>query len=65
MCPVSLAFDSRTNLYLLLYGYMQGLYASEFYPDLGCTRCKNTALPFSQMFGAMANILSLLDELVD
>ena len=64
MCPIGLAYDSRTNIYLILYGYMQGLYDSEYYPDLGCVRCKNTALPFSQMVFAMSNILSLFSSLV-
>ena len=43
-CPLSLKNDNRTNLYMVLYGYIQGLYPSEFYPnEAGCTRCQNTA----------------------
>ena len=64
-CPISLATDTRTNLYMLTYGYIQGLYASEFYPTRdGCDRCELTALPFSQMVYALANVLSLFEELV-
>ena len=64
MCNISLAYDSRTNVYLVLYGYMQGLYATEYYPETGCTLCKQTALPFSQMLWAISNILTLFKELV-
>ena len=42
-CPLSLKNDNRTNLYMVLYGYIQGLYPSEFYPATGCTRCQGTA----------------------
>ena len=35
-CPISFAQDTRTNIYFLTYGYMQGLYASEYYPRDGC-----------------------------
>ena len=64
-CPISLATDTRTNLYMLTYGYMQGLYASEFYPSRdGCDRCELAALPFSQMVYALANVLSLFEELI-
>ena len=64
MCNISLAYDSRTNVYLIIYGYMQGLYATEYYPANGCWRCKETALPFSQMVHAMSNILALFDNLI-
>ena len=63
-CPVSLQVDTRTNLYMLLYGYMQGLYSSENYPQAGCTRCQNLALPFSQMFYGMSNVLNLFTDLI-
>ena len=50
---------------MLTYGYIQGLYASEYYPSRsGCDRCELTALPFSQMVYALANVLSLFEELV-
>ena len=35
-CPISLKVDTRTNLYLILYGYVQGLYSTENYPADGC-----------------------------
>ena len=31
-CPISMKHDTRTNLYMLLYGYIQGLYPSIYYP---------------------------------
>ena len=47
-CPVSLATDTRTNLYFLTFGYIQGLYPSLYYPQRdGCARCELVALPFS------------------
>jgi len=47
MCNISLAYDSRTNIFMILSGYMMGLYESDNYPEDGCDRCKRTALPFS------------------
>ena len=57
VCPLSLEDDHRTNFYLFMYGYMQGLYPSERYPTSGCNRCEETALPFSQMVWGMSNVL--------
>ena len=63
-CPLSLQNDNRTNLYMVLYGYIQGLYPSEFYPATGCIRCQNTAQPFSQMIYALFNVLTLFVEFI-
>lgn len=65
VCDLSLARDTRTNLYMLIYGYVQGLYPSENYPDTGCSRCSRTALPFSQLVYATSNVLSLFEELLN
>jgi len=62
-CPISLSFDSRVNTYLIIYGYLQGLYSTEDYPATGCLRCKETALAFSQLLYALSNILDLQADL--
>lgn len=63
-CSVSLLGDTRTDLYLVLYGYIQGLYASENYPKNGCKRCDAVALPFSQMAYGLGNVLNLFSEVI-
>ena len=42
-CKISFEVDTRTDTYLITYGYIQGLYPSKFYPKDGCTRCEKTA----------------------
>lgn len=32
VCPISLNVDTRTNLYMVMYGFVQGLYPTAFYP---------------------------------
>ena len=64
LCPVVITEDSRTNLYLTIYGYVEGLYPSEYYPEGGCTRCEKIALPFSQMAYGLGNVLNLFSDLV-
>jgi len=64
MCKISLLEDSRTNTYLVLYGYIQGLYSTENYPEDGCKRCKKIALSFSQMAFGMGKVLNLFTELI-
>ena len=63
-CPLSLKVDTRTNLYLFLYGYIQGLYTSSNYPISGCDRCDDVALPFSQMVYGASNVLSLFKDVI-
>lgn len=63
-CPISLKFESRTNVYLVFFGYMQGLYPSEYYPKTGCKRCEDTALPMSQLIHAMAAVLDLFESVL-
>ena len=46
-CELSLTKDTRTNIYLFVYGYIQGLYDSDNYPTGGCVRCETVALPMS------------------
>ena len=65
MCNISLAYDSRTNLYMLLSGYIMGLYDSKDYPQGGCTRCEGVALPFSMMVHGLSNIVNLFSELIE
>ena len=62
-CKIALLGDSRTDLYMLLYGYIQGLYRSENYPTK-CKRCDAVALPFSQMVHGLGNVLNLFTEVI-
>ena len=62
-CYISLTEDTRTDLYLILYGYIQGLYSTANYPD-PCKRCQNVALPFSQMVYGLGNVLNLFSEVI-
>ena len=40
--------DSKTEVYMLAYGFIQGFYHSENYPvKTGCTRCAEFALPLA------------------
>ena len=47
-CSVDLMSDSKTEVYMLAYGFIQGFYHSENYPvKTGCTRCAEFALPLA------------------
>lgn len=65
VCPIYFDRDSRTNLYLLIYGFMQGLYHSDNYPtQMGCTRCRDVALPFANMQRGLAQVLEFFSDLL-
>ena len=39
-CTIDLATDSKTEVYMLAFGFIQGLYSTENYPtETGCIRC--------------------------
>ena len=45
-CTIDLASDSKTEVYMLAFGFIQGLYSTEYYPtETGCERCRDFALP--------------------
>ena len=51
--------DSKTEVYMLAYGFIQGFYHTENYPvKTGCTRCAEFALPLAN---AQAGFIRLLN----
>ena len=39
-CTIDLRTDSKTEVYMLAFGFIQGLYDTEYYPtETGCVRC--------------------------
>ena len=64
MCRIKLLEDSRTNIYMLLYGFIQGLYDTDDYPKTGCKRCEKLARPFSEMVFGLGNVLNMFNDLI-
>ena len=49
-CGLTPLSDDREDFYGIVYGFMQGLYATENYPiSSGCLKCKQMAMPFANL----------------
>lgn len=63
-CPIKLDENIRQTGFLLFYGYIQGMYASEDYPiEEGCSRCMNFALPFANLMGVASDLIATFGNL--
>ena len=58
-CAIDIMSDSKTEIYMLAYGLIQGLYHSTNYPtETGCTRCVDFALPLANMQAGMVRLIN-------
>ena len=47
-CYIDVLSDSKTEVYMLAFGFIEGLYHTENYPiETGCTRCRDFAFPLA------------------